>query len=387
MSNVLCAVLLATMTMRDAIGRAVANSPDVRALEAQLIEARANAHLTDAFRPMATLSTTPGYATGLPIAVLGQVPAIATIEAHKLLYDTSAQTELLSAEAQIDEMEARLETRKREVAQSAADLFARATAGSMIATNAQRRVEAYRTIASHAAALRSEGRARDLDVNRAALQLASARRAALLAQSRVELDQLRLERMTGGSQPAVELKPFSPTATLDSQIEKLQRALASEKRLFKPSIAAQVQYARLFGRYGRFYLNFKPDDFSAAASVSLPIWTSGRRTATIERISAQLQQVTAMRDARRDEIELNVREAQADSKQAEAERELAQRTLTVAQEGLRVAQDLAREGRGEVNDVPLAQIAVADAEDDLANAEAHASAARAKLQIVRGDPI
>src|SRR5207237_7989750 len=119
----------------------------------------------------------------------------------------------------------------------------------------------------------------------------------------------------------------------------------------------------------RFYRNFKPDDFSAGASITLPIWTSGRKTATVARLNAQLEELTAMRDARKTEIELAVREAETDLKQAEAEHDLAQRTLSVAQQALRVAEELAKEGRGEVNDIPLAQIAVADADDDLVNAE------------------
>ena len=387
MSEVL--FLLATLTMHDAVARAVAHSPEIRALEAQVAQARANVAIADAFRPAASISTTPGYAIGLPTAVLGQVPAIATIEAHKIFYDSSARTELAGAENEVEAAEARLETRRREVAQNAAELYARAAADATLVASARRRVEAYQTIASHTQALRAEGRARDIDVNRAALQLASANRAALQAQSRMELDQLRLERMTGdNTTPQGDgLKPVSTLEHLDRQIASLQGVLEAERRLFKPTVAAQVQYSRLFDRYGRFYLNFKPDDFSAAATISLPIWTSGRRTATLARVTAQLQELTALRDARKMEIDVAVREAETELKQAEAERDLAQRTLAVAQEGLRIAEDLAKEGRGEVSDVPLSQIAVADAEDDVASATAHLAAAQARLSIVRGDPI
>ena len=402
MSNAVCAVLFATLSMRDAINRAVAHSPEIRALEAQVAQARANATIANAFRPTASISTTPGYATGLPTAVLGQVPAIATIEAHKIFYDTSVRTDLVGAESDVEAAEARLESRKREVAQNAADLYARAAADVALVADAHRRVDAYQTIAAHVEALRREGRARDIDVNRAALQLAAANRTALQAQSRMELDQLRLQRMVGdtnveaGFSPPGERDGLNPVSAsvadpqlsaLDKQIAALQGVLESERRLFKPTVAGQIQYSRLFDRYGRFFINFKPDDFSAAASISLPIWTSGRRTAAIARVNGQIEELTAMRDARKMEIELAVREAETDLKQAEAERDLAQRTLAVAKEGLRVAEDLAKEGRGEVNDVPLSQIAVADAEDDLANSEAHVAAAQARLLIVRGDSI
>ena len=400
----LCAVLLATLSMQEAVTRAIAHSPEVRALQAQVAQARANATIADAFRPTASISTTPGYATGLPVAALGQVPAIATIEAHKILYDTSARADEISARSDADAAESRLESKKREVAQNTVELYARLTADVTLVISARHRVDAYQTIAAHAEALRKEGRVREVDANRAALQLAAANRAALQAQSRLELDQLRLERLTGEANVEPALSRLAPAESrryvladvqandpelrsLDKRIEAAQKVLASESHLFKPTIFAQVQYSRLFDRYGRFYLNFKPDDFSAAANVTLPIWTSGRRSAAVERVNAQLQELIALREARRTELELTVREAETELQQALAEQNLAQQTLVVARQGLTIAEALEKEGRGEVNDLPLSQIAVADAEDEVANAEAHVAAARARLLIVRGDPI
>jgi len=77
-----------------------------------------------------------------------------------------------------------------------------------------------------------------------------------------------------------------------------------------------------------------------------------------------------------------MREAEVDLAQAVAEGDLAARTRAIAAESLRVAEELAKEGRGEANDVPLAQIALADAEDEVANANAHKMTAQAKLLIL-----
>ncbi|HUJ16315.1 MAG TPA: TolC family protein [Thermoanaerobaculia bacterium] len=431
--------LFATMSMHDAVASAVAHSPELRALQAQVDQARAAAIMDDAFRPSASISASPGYASGLPTPVLGEVPAIATVEAHKIFYDTSAKAQQLGAEADVDAAQSRLADQRRQVAQSTAEVYARVEADRMRIADAQQRVSAYQTISSRVEALAKEGRARDIDVNRATLQGASAQRALLQAQSRLELDQLRLDRMAGehvevgapsdgapaGGAPAVgtpadgapalagpspALAGPSPEAgpspaeagapslqralandpqlrSLDKRIATLQDMLGSERRLFKPTVAGQIQYSRLYDRYGRFYNNFKPDDFSAAATITLPVFTSGRRTAALARVNAQLQELTATRDARRTELEMSVREAETDYEQAVAERDLAERSLSVAQEGLRIAEQLSAEGRGEANDVPLAQIALAEAQDDVADATAHFAIARARLMIVRGDPI
>lgn len=398
-------LLFATLTMRDAVARAVGHSPELRVLQARVDQARASTAMNDVFRPSASLSTTPGYATGIPTAVLGEVPAIATAEVHKIFYDTSAKAQQLDAEAEADAAQSQLDAQRREVARITAEMYARVVVDRSLAASARQRADAYQTMASRVEALAKEGRARDVDVNRATLQVASADRTLLQAQSRLELDQLRLDRMVGehvdvdnlfvgkgrreaageGRERAESNDP--QLQSLTKHIATLEGMIASERRLLKPTIAGQIQYSRLFDRYGRYYLNFKPDDLSAAATINLPIWTGGRRAAAIARAQAQLQELVAMRDARRTELELNVAEAENDYRQALAESDLATRARNVAQEGLRIAQSLAEEGRGEVNDVPQAQIALAEADDDLANATAHVAIAESRLKIIRGDPI
>lgn len=394
MSNAIALAVMMAISLQDAITRAIAHSPELRALEASVAEARANAALGDAFRSAASISTTPGYATGLPTPVLGQVPAIATVEAHRLFYDPSARADQIGMASQVDAAIARLESRKREIAQNVAELYARVAADQVQIRSAERRGTASETLAARTAALRREGRARDLDVDRATLQAESAKRVALQARNRLELDQLKLNRMVGEpvnptqGDTALSLSmtrtPDPELRSLDSRIEALQRAVGLEQRSFHLTIGAQIQYSRLFDRFRRYYLSFKPDDLAVGATMTLPIWTGGHRAATVARLNAQLQQLIALRDLRRTDLELAFREAETDLAQAVAESDLAARRQSIAQESLRVAEELVREGRGEANDVPLAQIALADAEDDVANAEAHRAAARARLMILQG---
>ncbi len=394
-------------TLDDAIIHALAHSPDLRVLEASVAEARANATLADPFAPSASVSTTPGYASGLPTAVLGQLPAIGTIEAHRLLYDPSAHVERLSAAADVDAAVARLEARRREVAQSVGELYGRLVAGDAIITSAQRRVAANETIASRTEALEKEGRARTLDVDRATLQLATARRHEAQARARQALDRTRYSSLVGDawsppsqtSPPesvardaaaengdvAAALAADSALRAFDARIDTLQRALVAVASFWQPSVAAQVQYSRLFDRFGRYYNNFTPNDLSIGASITLPLWTGGRRAAKSARVAAQLEQLKAEREARRAQLELAIREATADASEARADSELARRSQVVAQEGLRIAEELARVGRGDANDVPAAQIALADAEDEGSNALAHLIAVVARLKLLRGE--
>lgn len=395
------------LTLNDAVARAVANSPELRGLRAAVAEASANTLLAkQAFRPSASISTTPGYATGLPIAILGSVPAIGTIEAHQVLYDLSTRANVFAAQSEVEAASAQLDSATRETAQSVAEVYARVAADQELVAAAQKRVTAYETIASRLQALAAEGRARTLDVDRAALQVSTARRAALQAEAGQQLDTLRLRQMINwpANEPIeVRPEPLSSNASLPAdslaiaeqndpsirslnlRIEQLQRATALQRNLFRPTVAAQVQYSRLFNRYSQFYLHFKPDDFSVGATIDLPLWTGGQRAATISRLTAQLERASAELQQRKQAIELSVSEAEAGVKDAVAEIELAGRVHELAAETLRVSQAMAAEGRGEPNDVTDAEASLAEADEEVATAQLHLRTARARLAVLRGE--
>jgi outer membrane protein TolC len=393
------------LTVQDVIARAVAQAPEIRAARAGLAESKASAEIGGGFRPSASVNTTPGYASGLPVSILGQVPAIGTVEAHSILFDRSMRTGALSAEAEIESAAAEVEARALSTAQAAAELYGRLAADQMMLASAERRAAALETIAARTNSLRNDGRARDLDVMRAELQSSMAGRRLAEARAAVELDELRLRRAIGwpaaeplriggeafdGVVPAADdldvARRRDPSLrSLSAQVDRIGQAAALQKNLFQPTLAAQIQYARLFDRFSRFYLNFRPDDFSVGAFVTVPLWTGGRRAASAEKLTAQLQRLTAEKEGRSTAIEIAVREAEADVRLAMAERDLAQRARDLASEGLRLAGILEGEGRGEANDVPAAEAALSDAEDDLARATLHQIVARARLLGLRGE--
>ena len=75
------------LTLRRAVELALARSPELAAA---------------GFRPEAFASTTPGYSTGLPVAVAGQVPAIFGVSVRTSLYDPARREGALAARAVLD---------------------------------------------------------------------------------------------------------------------------------------------------------------------------------------------------------------------------------------------------------------------------------------------
>lgn len=413
MSSVLVLLMLAAtaagtpLTLAGAVERAIQASPELRILRAAADEASANAALAHAaFHAGASISATPGYATSVPVAILGRVPAIGTIEAHQLLYDPAARATDLEAGAAQASAAAEADARIRTVAAEAAALFARVAADDPAIAAAERRVRAQQTATAYVRTLRDEGRSRDLDVERANLEEAKARNALARAKARSDLDRLRLRRMTAWSarEPlqiaaqSAELHASPADDTLgvatgrdmflrrvDGDIDRLRRALDLQQRLLQPTVNAQVQYSRLFDRFGRFYLGFKPDDFSIGAAVELPLWTGGRRAANAARLTAQLRRFEAERDVHRIAIELEVRESESALAGAAVASTLANQAAELAQKSLAVARTLAEQGRGTVEDTLSAEAALAGAEEEAAEGHAGLLAATYRLLALRGE--
>ena len=117
----------------------------------------------------------------------------------------------------------------------------------------------------------------------------------------------------------------------------------------------------------------------------MPLWTWGRFVESRAAARARLAHVEGERRARERDLELAVRRAESESARAAAEAALSRRATGVAREELRVARVLADEGRVEPDEVETREIALAEAEDDEANAGQGLLTARAKLLELTGD--
>src|SRR5580765_1860629 len=75
-----------TLTLRRAVELAMEHAPEVAVSRAEAEEALSSARLSKAsLKPFASISTTPGYSSGLPVQVAGQVPAIFGLEVRQTL--------------------------------------------------------------------------------------------------------------------------------------------------------------------------------------------------------------------------------------------------------------------------------------------------------------
>src|SRR5215471_8742976 len=84
------------LTLKRAVERALARAPEIAVAQAQANEAAAGARAAgSAFSPQAFARTTPGLASGLPVAVAGDVPAVFAVQVHQTIYDPARRSQAL----------------------------------------------------------------------------------------------------------------------------------------------------------------------------------------------------------------------------------------------------------------------------------------------------
>jgi outer membrane protein len=398
------------LTLKRAAELALARAPEAAAARADAAEADASARAAAAgFAPQAFATTTPGYSSGLPVAVAGRVPSIFGVEVHQTLYDPAARAETLVARARADALEGTSALSRSAAARALVLSYGRNWEDRRRIANARRQMESLEAVERRAGALVREGRATDLDMGRAGLEVARAKQALADRVAESDLDRRELAWLIGrprdesvdvAEDPLAALpdRPSGDTlaaaraadpqlAALDRQEGGLERAASLQKHAWLPTVQAEGQYMRLanYNNFDQYFVKFKTNDFAVGVSVAIPLWTGGRLDHGGTAAQARLDRVEADRRARERDLELAVRRAEADLDHARGEFQLATRALSVARDAFRATEALANEGRAEPDAVDRAEIAIAKAEDDMGQASQGLLAARARLLELTGD--
>jgi outer membrane protein len=399
-----------TLTVRQAVALAVARAPEIAVARSAADFASAEVRVAASERqPQIFATTTPGYSTGAPLSVAGEVPAAAGVRVRMTLYDPGQRGDELQAEARAAGVNADFEDARVQVVRRTLAAAARLRADAARAESSRRRLEAWGTILRRDRALFAEGRITELDLDRASLEEARARQALFSAESDRDLDRFELARLSGlppgsalriADDPAEAMASPAPadTAALARERDPRLRALGREadalarsakllSQAFRPMVNAEGRYAyvpRLFG-YDKYYLKFQENVASVGVSIALPILTGGRESAQAAQSRARLAQVDAQKRLREGEIALDAREAETLHERAGLELGLARRAVAISDAALRQAEAIAHEGRGELNEVERAQIELSDAEEKLARAGREQAEARSRLLALRGE--
>ena len=386
------------LTLRAALEMALARSPEVAVARADADIAGASERVAHSRSlPEVTVGTTPGYASGLPVMVAGQVPSLFNFAIRQSIYEPSLRVETLGARAESAEKLSSFERASAESARAVALAWGRVAADAALLAGARRMLEAQEVIGRRAASLAAEGRVTRLEADAAALEIARAKQRLL---DRTFARELLVIAGFGGEDLAAGLPVPPPSGNLDAaragdpetralerEVEALRQGAQARSRLVQPSVIAEAQYLRLprYNHYADYFNRFKENDYSIAVAITVPVWTGGRTGGLAAEARARADRAEAALQVRNKDLELAVRRAEADLARADAAGGVARSAEAVARERARIASALAAEGRGEANAAELADIELARAQEEVASAAQGVLAARVMLLGLRGE--
>lgn len=399
-----------SLTIGRAVELALARAPEVAVAQAESDLAAASARLARThYGPEAFVATNPGYSSGLPVVVAGQVPSIANVSVRQPIYDASLRAEALTARAAAEERTSALERTRLETVRAVVLACGRVAADAPLLAGARRAVEAQEAMARRVSALAVEGRATAVEADAVNVEVARAKQHVLDRTFARDIDELELRRLldwpagvalTLVEDPLASVPPPPPsgnveaargadpeTRSLQREIETLRAAAAAQSKWIQPTILAEAQYLRLakYNHFDDYFRRFKEDDFSVGLSITIPVWAGGRTGELAAEARARVARAEAALRGRARDVELAVRRGEADLARAGSQEAVARSAESVARERVRIASALAAEGRGEPDAAQIADLALVRAGEELANASQAVLAARVSLLALRGE--
>ncbi|MCA1582138.1 MAG: TolC family protein [Acidobacteria bacterium] len=398
------------LTLPRAVEMALARAPEVAVAQAESDLAGASAGLARSRSGLeAFVATNPGYSSGLPVIVAGQVPSVVNVSVRQPIYDPSLKAGLWTARAAAEERQSALERAQSETARAVILAYGRVVADGTLLAGARRALEAREAMARRASSLAAEGRATPVDSDAAYVEVARAKQRLLDRTLARELDEFELKGLLDwpsgktltlaedalGSMPPpgsgngeTTARAADPeTLSLEREIQSLRAAAAARSKRLQPTVQAEAQYLRLakYNHFDDYFRRFRENDFSVGVSISIPLWSSGRTEGMAAEARARVARAEASLRGRAREVDLAIRRGEADLARAASQEAVARSAEAVARERARIGSALAAEGRGDADGAELADLALIRAREEVANASQAVLAAQVSLLASRGE--
>lgn len=241
------------------------------------------------------------------------------------------------------------------------------------------------------------------DVIRSEAELANADQEVIEAQNEIALSEATFNTALGRDvvtpvalnyqpQPAVDvnfetartaaIQNRPQLAALREEIEASRQEIRSRRAENKPQLGLSTAYDR------RQATGFAAGyTYNAGLVLSFPFLDSGLTRGRVREAQAQLEQDRQLLEQARQQMELDIRQAQLDMNEARQRTQTAQQEQRSAREALRVAEVRYRAGVGTTVEVTDAQVALARAGQNVANAEFDYQTAVARLEFATGVPV
>jgi outer membrane protein TolC len=366
-----------TLTIQQAVDRAVAQNPEV--VMARMDELKANAAIRvakDPFSPHVGGGSGLAYSYGFPLSIEGSAPAIFQAKATQDLLNRPQSFAVAQAKESARGAGLAVGEKRDDVAWRVATMFVDVERTGRLTESLQKQVESLEKIYETVDARVQLGRELPVAKKEAQVNLLRAQQRLMTMQSDLDYAQHNLASALGFSagdtvQPAVAERPPLPIpATEDAA---LQTALAASKELKRlesnyqakaleikgdkaqrlPRVDLVAQYALLsqYSNYGEYFLKFQRNNGEIGASIQIPIWVGPGVKAQVSEAQADQQHIRAEIMAEQNRITLGVHQSFQDLIKANIANQLAKAEVDLAHEQLSVLLAQMNEGRASLRQV------------------------------------
>ncbi len=370
------------MTLRQAVGRAVAQNPDITLARLDEQNARHGVQVArDPFTPRINVGSGLAYSNGFPMSIEGSAPSIVQARATQFLFNRQQSFAVAQAREQVRGAGIDVAGKRDEVAYRTASLYLDAERAARVLTLARKDAESLQTVLAAIQAQVKEGRALPLAEKQSALQLA---RASQLAQA-LDGDQANAETQLAIAvglsaddrvRPVAAERPPPPLpeseehavqAALEASkdLRKLQSQIAAKglemrgqkaARLPRVDLVAQYGLFAKFNHYEDYFRTFQRHNGQIGLSFQVPVFSGPGIKAQMSQTQTDITHLRVQMTSARNQISADLQQAFREVKKAAMAAEVAQLDLEVAREQLSVNLAQMQEGRLSLRQVEEARV-------------------------------
>ena len=403
----LTAAEVRTMTLREAVGVALEQNPEI--VLARLDEQQAAMAVRvarDPFIPKVAAGSGLAYSNGFPMSIEGAAPSIFQARAVGSIYNPEQR--YLVAQARENQRGAALDAqgRREQVAWRTSSLFLEADRLTRVLEAARRQAESLERVADAVAARVRDGRELPIEERRARLDLAKARQRVETLAADSEYAERSLgaalgladdgrvraaaEERPAPSAPGAEDAAAALALQDNREVRRLESAILAKEmearshrasRLPKVDLVAQYAVFAKFNNYEDYFRKFQRNNGQLGVSFMVPLTTGPGAAARAASADAEVTRLKTEINRTRNRIALDARRSFQELRKAETAREVARLDLDLERETVTIRLAQMEEGRATLRQVEQARFA--EHEKWIAFVDAQFSLELARLDLLR----
>jgi len=402
-----CQAEVHTLSLREAVERALKESPDVVLARLEADRAAQAARLAHSvFVPRLVVGSGLAYSSGLPMSIEGATPSIFQANAIGSVFNRAQSLRVAAARESRRGAEIDANAKQDEVVYRTAEMFLEAENAARIAEASRQEADALGRVLETVRARAAEGRELPIEVKKADLNLARARYRSQVLESNAEAARISLATLLA-FEPSDQVRPApgerTAPAVPESADAAAEAALASSKEIRSleskllakqldvrsqqaerlPRLDLVAQYALLskFNNYQKYFNSFQRNNGQLGVSFQIPVFSGPAVSAAVAQAGTEAATVRVQLGAAQSRIAGGARKAFEDMRQAETGKEIAKMDLDLARDQVSVLLAQMGEGRASLRQVDEARTTETD--KWIAFFDAAASAEKARWAVLR----